>query len=640
MPLLALPLELLRQILESLASERAYIEETLEARCVNVLFSQEIFRALARTRALYQPTPNAWEVEHRRNDPNREMDIYYNPATQLQHRNKDFTVKYLTAADRYNRKDPIGTLGLVLDALAKMAMDKSQDEDQLRASYTTRLYDLSWGKWILCSELGLRISDPSTVIEHIAPHLIAAAIGLGIPNVFIRNLIKSTDLTVKSEYQIWGNPLSAALTAGNVEMARLLLESHDFADGDEAYIFRAVEGQRPSETVHLLLEPQFLHIAFNGDTGYDRIGSYEDAAAQTLENGMPDLCMKMYESHRPIAGKEYKCRRPYLIALVIRAACSVGNLPILQKCVEDGGNVDEFMDDHICMPDTDDPPRSSLVEISAWRGDEKMLQYLLDQGANPFGGGWAKYLKGVDPKRKKLSTSIARSMQACLWGGHLGPARMLLNAGVLLPSWAWEGLLDIAAQHPHAVPVLELLLSTNSIVPRKWNDLYPTQKPAFTQLWYMCEAARVGNMDFIWLLSRYGVPVDDENEYEYEHVEYLPPPIVIAKAWSQHETVKLLKFLGAKDVDPLESSWKSKFESGMLPLKPPISTECPMPWDVSVDYKNYEWKRPSDAQLLSLREVVGLHRRNDLGKKGFGQWYIDPAKSKRRTINSFADLYD
>ena len=124
---------------------------------------------------------------------------------------------------------------------------------------------------------------------------------------------------------------------------------------------------------------------------------------------------------------------------------------------------------------------------------------------------------------------------------------MPLDAGGRLSYDEWADMFDMASQRAQSAPIVDDVLSGHIVeigaLTSKWH----------TGEFFMGQAARVGNTGMNHILSRHGVSVDHNHHSYAPNATNLPPPIIIAKAWSQTEAVQVLKELGAKDISPLDS---------------------------------------------------------------------------------------
>lgn len=437
----------------------------------------------------------------------------------------------------------------VVDELVRYDYDDGGEPEQLRYQYIETLchcVSRQQGLNSLLRGIFPQSTDPVSRVEH-SYHVLVAAVYLGKSSVAQHILEhEHIDLAeVKSE--LLGTPLHAALQIGRDDMVRMLLKHGADVNMERPFttglpLETAVEN-RNEETVRLLLEPHYGHITSGTP--------FEKAIQMSCETCQPRLAHFLLER---MSTKLSESR--YLLSEGLRAACRRGMVDIVVLLLDNGGDVNEYLssDRSYCVP--------SLIEQAAWTGQEEVLRLLLARGAGPYGG---------DPN----DPGCFSSMRAAVWGGHVGAARILLDAGAELRPKHWMGILNPAVYLAESAELVRMLLDRGNFDHHQLDE--DSQKAEYYVASFMGEACQHGNLGFVQGLAQHGVPVDDRDFYARHE---FPPPIVVAMAFRQDHVVRGLRELGAREVDPLDTTFAEGFANGKYPCDPPPPRECRMPWIV------------------------------------------------------------
>lgn len=435
----------------------------------------------------------------------------------------------------------------VVDELVKF--DNDGEPEQLQYQY---MYTLCHS--VRCHHVPITIIDnifpktthPVSSVEH-RYHIYIAAIYLGKSSV-VQDMLENEqlDLTeVKSEF--FGAPLHAAVQMRDHDLVRTLLQrgadvnmrilSISYMEG--LPLDAAIDNQDEG-SVRLLLEPQYGHVTSGR--------AFEIAIERSCETNQPRVAHLLLEH---ISDKLSECR--YVLSEGLRAACRRGMVEVVQLLLDHGGDVNENLNwDRTCFP-------PSVIEQAACTGQEEVLCLLLARGANPYGG---------EPR-------YCSSMRAAAWGGHVGAARILLDAGVEVKSDRWMRILEIAAGLVGSAELVRLLFGRFDFDYHMLDDDPQEAERCVGPL--MGVACQQGNTGFIQAMAQHGVPVNDEGLYSRHDC---PPPITVAMAFRQDHVVRVLRELGAREVDPLDTIVGGDFANGTYPCDPPSPRECCMPWRV------------------------------------------------------------
>lgn len=453
---------------------------------------------------------------------------------------KDFVVRYLLERPYTANMPTNGNLAALIDYVVDELVKHDDDgaPEQLRYQYMKTL--------CRCGSLVTffpKTRRPVSSVEN-RYHVFIAAIYLEKFSV-VRCMLEDGQMNVaevKSEF--FGTPLYAALQMRNRELVGVLLQRGADVNmerpGTSGPPLEAAIESHDEETVRLLLEPRYGHSTSGT--------AFESGIVRSLHTGQPGVAHLLFERFE---SKLSECR--YILCEGLRAACRQGMIDIVQLLLDNGGDVNEnHSSDRSCFA-------TSPVEQATWTGQEEVLRLLLARGANPYGrdsGSW--------------------SMYAAVWGGHIGTARILLDAGVQLEPRRWMTVLVIAAQRVGSAELARLLLDRGIIEAYKL-DKGPQEAESFI-VELMGLACQQGNVGFVQGLAQHGVALNDVSLYARHEC---PPPIVIAMAFRQDHLVRVLRELEAIEVDPLDTIWGEAFANGKYPCDPPDPPECKMPHSVT-----------------------------------------------------------
>lgn len=462
----------------------------------------------------------------------------------------DFVARYLL--DRpHTENTPTNSnssalINYVVDEL--LLYDDGAETERLRSEYMETLCQSirdyhSWNRFL--NAIFPQTPHSVSSVEH-RYHIFIAAIYLGKSSV-VQHMLENEQLDlaeVKTEFL--GTPLDAAMRMRDRDLVRTLLQrgadvnmDRSFTDGRALQV--AVENQ-DEETVRLLLETQYGHVTSGQE--------FERAIIRSCDTNQPRVAHLLLER---LSDKLSEC--PWLLCGGLRAACRGGIIEIVQLLLDHGGDVNDHM---TFQPICHDP---SPIEQAAWTGQEEVLRFLLARGANPY--GW-------EPE-------WCPSIRAAAWGGHVGAARILLDAGVELQSHHWMYILEVAADRNGSAELVRLLLDRFDFDYHKLDDDPQTAERYVVHL--MGVACQHGNIGFIQAMAQHGVNVNDEGLYTRHNC---PPLITVAMAYRQDHVVRMLRELGAREIAPLDTIMGGDFANGRYPCDPPPPKECRMPWSVGI----------------------------------------------------------
>lgn len=488
------------------------------------LFDRETIRAYATTKLLY--------LDH--------SDLVWGPKMS-----PDFVARYLL--DRpHTENTPTNSnsstlINHVVDELLEYG-DRAETE-LLRYEYMKTLcHSISRqnGSIRIVSAIFPQTPHPVSSVEH-RYHIFMAAIYLGKDSV-VQHMLEDEqlDLEVKSEF--FGTSLHAAVEMRKHDLVRTLLQRGANVNMEISFpqvlpLDVAIKNQ-DEESVRLLLEPQYGHLTSGK--------AFERAIERSFDTNQPRLAHLLFEH---MSDKLSECR--YLLSEGLRTACRRGLVEIVQLLLDHGGDVNEYLTcDRTCI-------RPSLLEQAIWTGQEEVMHLLLARGADPY--GW-------EPKH-------CTSMHAAAYGGHVGAARILLDAGVKVESDQWMGILEIAADREGPAELVRLLLDRFNFDYHMLDD-EPQQAESYVAH-LIALACQRGNIGFVQAMAQHGVNVNDEGLYTRHG---FPPLTTVAMAFRQDHIVRMLRELGAREVDPLDTIMGEDFASGKYPCDPPPPPERRLSW--------------------------------------------------------------
>ena len=543
MSLLLLPLELFREILRLAVVDLGLYRAT-KLRLVNSECSVAIFH----TRS-HLTSSGSFDCETLRAYATTELlnlhDICWSARPEVR---ADFLARYLLqrphTENRPTNSNFSALINYVVDELVKY--DDDGAPEQLRYQYMRTLcHSISrqHGLRIAIYDIFPQTTCPVSSVEN-RYHVFIAAICLGKSSIVQHMLdYEQVDLTeVQSKF--FGTPLQAAAWMGHHDLLRTLLQRGADLNMERSYksclpLGAAIRNQ-DEEMVRLLLEPDYGHVT----SGVH----FERAIVDSCQSNQPRLAHLLLEH---LTDKLSECR--IILSDGLRESCRRGMIEIVQLLLDHGGDVNEHMDcQRLC-------PKPSLITYPAWTGQEEVLRLLLARGANPYG----------------RESGSFESMRAAAWGGHVGATRILLDAGVELKPDLWLRVLEVAAPRVESAEFGRLLLDRGMFDVHNLED--DPQKAEYGVVVLIVLACQQANIGFIRALVQHGVPLNDDLLYARHDC---PPPIVAAMAFRQDRVVRLLRELGAKEVDPLDTIWGADFANGKWPRDPPPPPEVRMPFHV------------------------------------------------------------
>lgn len=487
------------------------------------LYDRETFRAYARTEIFKDC-----------------YDFFIYGHSTMQY---DFVARYLLERPYMANTPTNGNFAVlvnyVVDELVKY--DDDGGSEQLRFQYMKSLCR----RFSHCLRSGIvddvfpKTTSPVSSVEN-SYHVIIAAIYLEQFSI-VRSMLKDEQMNVADiKSEALGTPLHAALHMGNRNLVRELLQrgadvNMERPDTPGSPLEAAIENQ-DEETVRLMLKPHYRHTTSGT--------AFENAIVRSLDTGQLGVAHLLFEHFE---SKLSECR--YILSEGLRAACRQGMIDIVQLLLDNGGDVNEhYSSDRDCFA-------TSPIEQATWAGQEEVLRLLLARGASPYGRHSANF-----------------SMRAAVWGGNIGAARILLDAGVQLEPGPWMSVLEIAAPRVGSVELGRLLLDRGIIEAYKL-DKGPEEAESFIVA-LMALACQQGNVGFVQGLAQHGVEMDDVSLYARHRC---PPPIIMAMAFQHDHLVQALRDLEVTEVDPLDSLLGEDFANGKYPCHPPDPPQCRMP---------------------------------------------------------------
>jgi len=436
------------------------------------LFDRETIRAYATTKRLH---------------PDNHDSAYCSKMSP------DFVARYLLdrphTENTSTNSNSSALINYVVDELLRY--DDGAETERLRSEYMKTLcHSISRYHGWNCFMNAIFPQTPHPVfsVEH-RYHIFIAAIYLGKSSV-VQHMLEDEQLDfAEVESKFLGTPLHAALRIRDRDLVRTLLQRGGDVNMDRSFtngraLQVAVENQ-DEESGRLLLEPQYGHVTSGQE--------FERAIIRSCDTNQPRVAHLLLER---LSDKLSEC--PWLLCGGLRAACRGGIIEIVQLLLDHRGDVNDHMTyQHRCH----DP---SPIEQAAWTGQEEVLRLLLAGGANPY--GW-------EPK-------WCPSIRAAAWGGHVGAARILLDAGVELESNHWMSLLEVAADRKGSASLVRLLLDRFDFDYHKLDDDPQTAESYVVH--FMGVACQHGNIGFIQAMAQHGVNVNDEGLYTRHNC----PPLI------------------------------------------------------------------------------------------------------------------
>ncbi len=306
-----------------------------------------------------------------------------------------------------------------------------------------------------------------------------------------------------------GFPTTVAAGRGQYETLRFLLEGgFRLEGGDYPALERASEAGHEA-IVRLLLTPKY---------GIKRCGSkYEDALLAAARAGQMVIIQILIDYATDLSTTEAMHKMMF-------TAATHGRTQVIQMLLNAGVPAD-IQDDSYEYP----------LQEAALHGRTSVVRLLLANGA-------------LGNKYYVSSEALVGAAR----NGHTETAQVLLDAGADIDAKAWKyrnNPLAAAAVNGEATMVRFLL--------EKGADLSPTK----FGLHGLYTAANKGHEAVVRVLVEAGVDVNGGD------IDDSSNPMLNALASGQTGVVRLLRQLGAREVDPLKSDWREQFESGYYPRR-------------------------------------------------------------------------
>lgn len=352
----------------------------------------------------------------------------------------------------------------------------------------------------------------------------------------VQSMLQNSQLnlgTMKHEY--FNTPFHAVSKRRHYDLVYELLQHG--ADPNGSSILRWAISDGREDVAYLLVQPQY------GINTSDR--DFEWAIIFSIQQNYHKLAWTLLDRLiAPISGFWY------LLSEGLCAACRLGMMDIVNRLLDNGGDPDVTKAYEGASPHV--PP---LVQ-AAWTGQKEVMHLLIERGADVKSHG-------------------SKSIFAAAWGGQINAARILIDAGLSNAQIDAYGLLTRAmcSMKPEAAEFLRFFQENGLIdIHHLDEDPVEAEKNLAEVVIY---AAGHGHVECLRILREYGVDLDDGSLYS--RFEF-PPPIIVAKAWSQNKVVEYLLSIGVKDINPLDTCIADGFRNGEFPAEPkPLST-CPLPY--------------------------------------------------------------
>lgn len=349
----------------------------------------------------------------------------------------------------------------------------------------------------------------------------------------VTNLLESgIDVNRRSEY--FGYPLQAAAYQGKKDIVQLLLD-HDsntnidrrpghYSDYEYFVIssecqgtpFQAAAFGGDEDTVHLLMPPKFESITATSE--------YMKAIGEAGRGGHASLVKRMLEMGNIMNSSE-------LHLIMLFRACISGYDSVARVILDTGVLINES-----------DKENQTCLQYASLLGHEKVVQLLLERGADQTAGR---------PDKSPLHMAASR--------GFLRIAEILLENGAEINGgWPFRGcwLTPFAAAasfgQDHMLPFLL----------ERGASLAGTE---IGQRALIC-AIDSGYESTIGILAGYGVDINEEDK-ERADWDDADTPMLKAILTGHDHIVRKLTELGAPSIDPLKTRFAKQFRSGKLPYR-------------------------------------------------------------------------
>ncbi|KAI9785051.1 MAG: hypothetical protein M1835_003423 [Candelina submexicana] len=343
---------------------------------------------------------------------------------------------------------------------------------------------------------------------------LAAVVSVGdIPK--LRELLNRDIPNYNPDTELCGLPTRVAAGQGQYAVLQYLLERGFYKDEAEHFQSSRYEynldpalvqaaGAGHEDIIRLLLTPKY---------GLESSGTdYESAILAASRGGFVTI-IQFLITHATNMDISHVQRRLFF------EAAFYGHAPVVQLMLDTGIQVD-----------TDDGTCQTALEKAAVHGNVQVIRLLLTKGAPSTG------------------YHAAEALVRAAKNGHEAAVQVLLDAGADIDAKGRrDNPLGAAACYGEARMIRFLL--------EKGADLMPTK---FGQRG-LCVAAVKGHEAVVRVLVEAGIDVNGPEDQTKS-------PMLNALSAGQMGIVRLLRQLGATEVDPLKSVWREEFESGTYPM--------------------------------------------------------------------------
>lgn len=362
---------------------------------------------------------------------------------------------------------------------------------------------------------------------------------------FIRDTLQSNSRQMdirKMEHECLGTPLYAAIRGRHYDVVHELLELGVDVNKKPFLWYTIYEGCE--DIARLMVQPQY------GMDTSDR--TFESAIVIAIQHNYSTLAWSLLDQLTILP------ERRFLLSEGLRAACRQGMVDIVNRLIDNGGDVNE---NHTNDGSSYQP---SLLSQAAWTGKEEILHLLLKRGAN-------------------VNVDGIKSIIAAAWGGHINTAQILINTKPQIQGL--KGAINahsiltraMCSMKPEAVDFLRVFQEHGLIDIHNFDKDPSKAEEALVDL--VVFAATLGHVEYLKIFhEEFGTGILDDDPM-YSRFEYAPP-IVCARSRYQDKVVQYLLSIGVKDVDPLDTCFAEYFRSGEWPVRPQPLLICPMPYRV------------------------------------------------------------
>lgn len=370
----------------------------------------------------------------------------------------------------------------------------------------------------------------------IADDLACVAAILGDTNLLEHLLQKNVDFNKESD--LFHRPLISAAKAGHEQACQFLLRHGANPNSVHQDVIAQRQQYRSREALGLQLEHyddalraacrgghlSVVRLLFEPVNGLHFSPGYDDVLLVATRASQAEILEFLFNK------ADFPLLEEHLGPEILRTAAKVGSTAIV-KMMLDGGV-------HVNMESED---RKRRLECAAWRGHEGTVRLLLDRGA----------------KFDCLCIPHSAITDAA-HGGHLSVVKTLLEYGA-----------DVNTEWPRCNTPLYQAAIENRIQMVNYL-LRQGADPFFQGCGYRAldQVAFHGNEEMIRILHKAGLKI---NGPRTDGRRCSHPPVARAMSNGKTSTVQLLLELGAEEVDPLTTAYRTGFLDGTYPRpKPPL----------------------------------------------------------------------